>query len=241
MHKTPIVLAALFLLLFLGLAATARSYALYYDCSGTQDTALVVMNSGGEATHFTLKLYDAYGARLDPKADSWDLAPFESGYLILSDLIDRGEARFGLALIETPGLLTVGVETFEKEVWLGSDNIVDAVPEAGAHTTYWYGLNYSNTPKQTTGIVIANPNTSIVAGVLFLYSSAGNLEKKLDFVLEPHETDYHPSTTLVPVSDAMWGVLDVKATAPIVLAAEYFNAAGALLNVDQSTHFYYVE
>jgi hypothetical protein len=41
--------------------------------------------------------------------------------------------------------------------------------------------------------------------------------------------------------ESMWGALDVKATGPIVIAAEYINADGYLLNVDQIAHFYYSE
>ncbi len=241
MHRERVILVVCVCVLVLGLAAWARSYALYYDCSGTHDTALVVMNSGGQDTHFTLKLYDAYGARLDPKADSWDIAAYASGYLVLSDLIPSGETHFGLAIIETPGLLVIGVETAEEGIWRASENILDAVPEDAAHTYYWYGLNYSNTAKQQTGIILVNPNPSPAAGTLFLYDSRGTLEKKLEFVLDPHETDYYASSTLLPVGDTLWGVLDVKATALLVLAAAYFNDSGTLLNIDQVTRFYYSE
>lgn len=86
-----------------------------------------------------------------------------------------------------------------------------------------------------------NPSASPAAGTLFVYNSRGALQKALDFVLDPHETNYYASSTLLPVGDAMWGVVDVKATAPLVLAAAYFNDAGTLLNIDQVTHFYYVE
>jgi len=240
-HRQRVVFVALLVVLVASLAAAARSYALYYDCSGTHDTALVVMNSGGQATHFTLKLYDAYGARLDPQADSWDIAAYASGYLVLSDLIRPGESHFGLALVETPGLLTIGVETAEGGVWRASENIQDAVPEDAAHTYYWYGLNYSNTAKQQTGIILVNPSPSPAAGTLFLYDSRGNLEKKLEFVLDPHETDYYASSTLLPVGDTLWGMLDVKATALLVLAAAYFNDSGTLLNIDQVTRFYHAE
>lgn len=241
MKTGSVGLAALLFLAAVGLVAGGTSYALYYDCSGVEDTALVVMNSGGEATYYTLKIYDAYGTRLDPRADSWELEPYESEYHVLSDLIAPGEATFGLVLIETPGLLTVGVETFENETWCGSDNIEGAFPEEEGYTYYWYGLNYSSTPEQTTGIVIANPNPSPAAGTLFLYDSFGDLKKEIEFSLDPHETNYYHAPSLLGVADALWGAVDVKAIIPILIAAEYFDSSDVLLNVDQVTHFYYAE
>jgi hypothetical protein len=241
MRRDRVCLAAALLILSVSFAAGAGTYALYYDLSGARDTALVVMNSGGQATHFTLKLYDAYGARLDPKADSWDVAAYASTYLVLSSLVATGQTHFGLCLLETPGLLTIGVETAENGTWRASENMLDAVAESGGYTYYWYGANYSNTPKQKTGIAVVNPSASPAAGTLFLYDSSGNVQKALDFVLDPHETNYYALETILPVAETMWGVADVKATAALVLATAYVNEAGTLLNVDQEVRPYYTE
>ena len=240
--KKGLIGATLVFLIVVGLfgAAYANTYALYYTCVGTQDTHLVIMNSGGFDTYYTLKVYDAYGTLLD--ATSGDLTPFESDYQILSDLAGNGDTSWGLALIETPAIITIGVETFEDGYWRASDNIVDAVPEDSSYTTYyWYGLNYSNTSTQSTGIGIINPNDVPAAATLFLYDSYGALQKTLDVLLDPHETDYYEASALVSLMESMWGALDVKATVPIVIAAEYINTDGYLLNVDQIAHFYYSE
>ena len=230
---------ALLLVAGIGVITVARTYALYYDCSQDQDTSLVVMNSYGAETYYTVKIYDAYGSLLE--AISGDLVGFESDYHILSGLIDWGETTWGLVLVETPKILTIGVETFVNGAWSSSDNIVDAVPEDIDYTYYWYGLNYSNTPDQTTGIVIVNPNDFPAAATLFIHDSFGVQQEAIDVVLDPHETDYYNSTTILDVAIHMWGVVDVKATVPIVIAAEYFGVDGVLLNVDQIAHFYYCE
>ncbi len=240
--KKGLIGATLVFLTVIGLfgAAYANTYALYYTCAGTQDTHLVIMNSGGFDAHYMLKVYDAYGTLLD--AISGDLTPFESDYQILSDLAGNGDTSWGLALIETLAIITIGVETFEDGYWCASDNIVDAVPEDSSYTTYyWYGLNYSNTSTQSTGIAIVNPNNLPTAATLFLYDSYGVLQKTLDVLLNPHETDYYDASSLVSLMESMWGALDVKATGPIVIAAEYIDADGYLLNVDQIAHFYYSE
>jgi hypothetical protein len=240
--KKGLIGATLVLLICIGFFGVAypNTYALYYTCARNQDTHLVIMNSGGSDTYYTLKVYDAYGDLLD--ATSGDLTPFESDYQILSDLAGNGDTSWGLALIETPAILTIGVETFEEGYWRASDNIVDAVPEdSGSITYYWYGLNYSNTSSQSTGIAIVNPNGFPAAATVFIYDSYGNLKETFDIVLDPHETDYYNSMALVALSQEMWGIVDVKATVPIVIAAEYISADDVLLNVDQIAHFYYSE
>jgi hypothetical protein len=234
-----VVMGVVLLVAILAVGASARIYAAYYDCSGTRDTGLVVMNSGGSDTYYTIKIYDAYGTLLE--AVSGDLSAYQSGYHRLSSLIEWGDTTWGLVLIDTPGLLTVGVETFDQDAWLSSDNVSYWTPSKAEYKRYWYGLNYANTSEQATVIVVANPNDSAAQGSLFLYSSLGDLEKKVDFDLEPHEANFYRSFDLLGVEDKMWGVLDVEAPVPLLVAVEYFNADGALLNVDQMGYAYYVE
>jgi len=223
----------------IGIIAFPNSYALYYACTQEQDTALVIMNSGGSDTFYTIKVYDAYGTLLEATSD--DLAGFESNYQRLSDLITISGSTWGLALIETRGILTIGVETFINDQWYSSDNILDPIPDNAEYTYHWYGLNYSNTTDQTTGIAIVNPSNSPAAATVFIYDSFGTPQKQIDIVLDPHETDYYDSADILGTADSMWGVVDIKATVPLVAAAEYFNADKLLLNVDQISHYYYCE
>ncbi len=222
-----------------GLAASADTYAFYYATAGEQGTGVVIMNSGGSQTHYMLKVYDAYGSLLD--AISGDLEAFESDYISLSTLAGRGDKSWGLALIESPAILTLGVETYVGETWLSSDNVTDPIPVDLGETYYWYGLNYSNTADQTTGLAIVNPNDGPAAATLYIYDALGNQQKTLDIVLDSHETDYYNLDSLVSRDQGMWGIVDVQATVPVVIAAEYFDGDGYLLNVDQMVYFYYAE
>lgn len=223
----------------IGVIAFSNNYALYYACTQEQDTALVIMNSGGSDTYYTIKVYDAYGTLLEAVSD--DIVAYESNYQPLSDLVTIGSSTWGLVLINTPGLLTIGVETFINDQWHSSDNILDPVPDDPGYTYYWYGLNYSNTADQTTGIAILNPSSSPAAATIFIYDCFGSPQEQIDLVLDPHETDYYDSADILGMADSMWGVVDIKATVPLIAAAEYFNADYLLLNVDQISHYYYAE
>ena len=227
------------LLTGVGVGLNAAEYALYYACTDTQDTALVIMNSGGKATYYTIKVYDAYGTLLE--AASGDLNGYESDYQVLSDLVGTGDTNWGLAIVESPGILTIGIETFVNGGWQASENVTDPVNGGNGATYYWYGLNYANTADQASGVAVVNPYDSPVAGTLFVYDSFGNQVDSTDILLDPHESDYFALRNLVSQSDSMWGVIDIKATAPIIVAGEYFAADGTLLNVDEITRFYYSE
>jgi len=239
--KKGMIVGVLTFALFVGIGwlGFGDTYAVYYATAGDQDTGLVIMNSGGSETDYLLQVYDAYGVLLD--AVTGDLDPFESDYVSLSTLAGNDETSWGLALVESPAILTFGVETYIGETWLASDNVTDPIPVDLDETYYWYGLNYSNTESQRTGLAIVNPNDGPASATVYLYDSLGRLENSIDIVLEPHETDYYDLETLLAVDKGMWGIVDVRATEPVVLAAEYLDADGYLLNVDQVVYFYYSE
>ena len=234
-------LFAIVILLSLGIAVsvTGAEYAVYYASTDSQDTALVIMNSGGKETYYTLKVYNAYGTLID--AVSGDLDGFESDYKVISDIVGHKDTNWGLAIIETPGILTLGIETFVNDGWQASENVTDPVTGGNGATYYWYGLNYANTSDQATGIAVVNPYDTPVAGTLFVYDSFGNKVYSTDILLDPHESEYYALRELVSKEDSMWGAVDLKMTAPVVVAGEYFASDGTLLNVDEITRFYYSE
>ena len=217
----------------------AYSYGVYYASYADQDTAFVIMNSGGSSTYYTLKVYDAGGSLID--AVSGDLEPFESDYQILSDIAGTTNTSWGLALLETPGIMTIGVETFIGGSWMASDNIVDSIPDTKDYSYYWYGLNYSNTSSQKTGIAIVNPNGSPAAATLKFYDAQGQMQYTADVVLDPHQTKYYLTSDILTVSTSMWGALDVRGTMPLIVTAEYFTSDGKLMNIDQISHAYFNE
>ena len=239
--KKGLIVTLLLVLSISTLAAVsyAYSYGIYYASYANQDTALVIMNSGGQNTYYTLKVYNAYGSLVD--AVSGDLVSFESDYKVLSDIAGTTDTSWGLILLETPGIVTVGVETFISGQWVASDNVIDPIPDTSDYSYYWYGLNYSNTSEQHTGIAIVNPNDVPAGATLKFYDSVGNMQYTVDVVLNPHETEYYLTSDILTVSTAMWGTLDVRGTMPLIVTAEYFTGDGNLMNVDQITHAYFNE
>ncbi len=239
--KKGFIVTILAVLLMAASAAVgyAYNYGVYYASYADQDTALIIMNSGGQDTYYTLKVYDAYGSLID--AVSGDLDPFESDYKVLSDIAGTTDTSWGLVLLQTPNILTVGVETFISDHWMSSDNVIDPIPDTKDYSHYWYGLNYSNTSGQKTGIAIVNPNDSSAGATLKFYDAQGQMQYTTDVVLDPHETEYYMTSDILTVSDGMWGALDVRGTMPLIVTAEYFTGDGTLMNVDQITHTYFNE
>lgn len=239
MKKGYITMLSLLLVAAFAAAGYAHSYGVYYASYADQDTAFVIMNSGGSDTYYTLKVYDANGVLID--AVSGDLDPFESDYQILSDVAGTTDTSWGLALLDTPGIITIGVETFTGDNWIASDNTVDSIPETKDYSYYWYALNYSNTSTQRTGIAVVNPNGAPAAATLKFYDSLGQMQYTVDVVLDPHETEYYLTSDILTISTSMWGALDVRGTMPLIITAEYFTGDGKLMNVDQISHAYFNE
>ncbi len=236
------IMITMLLVLFAALSSVATcgyTYGVYYASFADQDTALVIMNSGGSSTYYTLKVYDSRGSLID--AVSEDLEPFESDYRIMSNIAGITDNSWGLAILETPGILTIGVETFIGEDWLASDNVIDPIPDTIDYSYYWYGLNYSNTSSQATGIAIVNPNDSPAAATLTFYDSSGEIQYTDDVILDPHQTEYCLTSEVLSSMASMWGALDVRGTMPLILVAEYFSGDETLVNVDQITHAYFSE
>ena len=233
------VLMAILVVAAVVAVVTAREYAVYYASTTNQDTGLIITNTGGEKVSYVLTVYDAYGKLL--ARTTKELAGYESDYHLVSDLVGSKDDNWGLATVETTGIMSIGIDTIVNGTRRSSTNVYAPLSVVSGSTYYWYSLNYANSSDESTGVAIVNPLDSPVAGTLYVYDAAGNQENATSFLLDPHEADYYPLHKLVDVGDTMWGVVDIKATAPIVIGGEYFDAAGKLLNVDEITRFYYSE
>ncbi len=223
----------------IALVVSAEEYAFYYACTAHQDTGVVIMNTSGDTANYVLKVYDAYGKSIARTTN--ELAGYESDYHLLSDLVGSKDTNWGLAVVETTRIMSIGVDAIIDGVQRSSDNVSAPLLNGATQTYYWYSLNYANTSDEITGVAVVNPFDSPAAGTLYVYDAAGDQKNSTDFLLDPHESDYYSLSDLVSTEDTMWGVVDIKATVPIIVAGEYFNANGDLLNVDEITEFYYRE
>ena len=234
-----IIALVLTAILVVAVVGAAHEYAIYYASTPHQDTGLIITNTGGKTVDYVLMVYDAYGKLLARTTNQ--ITGYESDYHLVSDLVGSKDDNWGLAVVETTGIMSIGIDTIVDETRRASTNVSTPLTTGSGRTYYWYSLNYANTSDESTGIAVVNPLDSPVAGTLYVYDAAGNQKNSTSFLLDPHEADYYSLDKLVDVGDTMWGVVDIKATMPIVVAGEYFDAAGKLLNVDEVTTFYYSE
>ncbi len=236
--------AALVLLLSLSIAVAGRTYQSYYTCLPGSVTALVITNASvyehDEA--YTLTLYDAEGAILHTHVGG--LTSYESVVLFLTDLVENpGELSWGAAIIESNVLLLAGVWIGTEDQWVSVSNIrTQTLSTQGLDIAYfWYGANYANTENRRTGIAVVNPGETGLTGTAFVYDSAGVLQNYSDFALGAHGSAFFRPETVFPVGENSWGLIDIRSTAPILVASEYYDAMGTLLDIDIIDTVYYLQ
>jgi hypothetical protein len=88
---------------------------------------------------------------------------------------------------------------------------------------------------------VINPGESVITGTAFIYDSEGSLQNSSDFTLRPHGAAYFNPESVFPIGEDSWGLIDVRSTHPIVIASEYFDANGILLDIDIIDTVYYLQ
>ncbi len=237
-------LVGLVLVLSLSISATARTITTYYTCLPGTVTAVVLTNASAydHEEAFTLTMYDAEGALLQTLTK--DLDSYQSIVVFLNDLIDEpNEFSWGSLIIESDILLQAGLWLGTEATWVSISNLqVQTMSINGLDIIYyWYGANYANTESRRTGIGIINPSDSAITGTAYIYDSAGELLNHSDFSLLPHGAAYFKPESVFPIGKDSWGLIDIRATAPIVVASEYYDANGTLLDADVIDTVYYLQ
>lgn len=237
-------LIAITLGLLMSMSVAGRTYQSYYTCLPGLVTAIVVTNASAyeheEAFHLTL--YDAEGSIIHTRTAS--LTPYESIVVFLNDVIDEpGELSWGSWVIESNILLLAGVWIGTEEEWISISNIrAQTLSTEGFDIAYyWYGANYANTENRQTGIAVINPGATSISGTAFVYDSLGELQSYSDFTLAPHSSAFFKPQSVFPVGENSWGLIDIRATEPITVVSEYYDADGTLLDVDIIDSVYYLQ
>ena len=238
------LLVGFILILLLSVAATARTYTSYYTCLPGSVTAVVVTNASvyehNEA--FTLTLYDAEGTLIHTAVSA--LQSYESVVYFLNDFVEQpNEFSWGSLVIESNVLLLTGVWIGTETEWVSISNVQaqTLLTEGLDIAYYWYGANYANTENRQTGIAVINPGESTVTGTAFIYDSAGTLQNHSDFTLAPHGSAFFRPESVFPIGEDAWGLIDIRSTSPIVVASEYYDSNGVLLDVDIVDTVYYLQ
>jgi len=225
------------LLSFLSLSvlSEARTFTAYYSCLPGTVTAVALTNASAYDSEeaFTLTLYDAEGTLL--QTITRGLASYQSIVLFLNDFVEEPDKfSWGSLNIESSILLQAGLWIGTETAWVSVINLqvqLLSAEELGV-VYYWYGANYANTENRRTGIGIINPGDDTITGTAYFYNAAGELRNPSDFTLSPHRSAYFVPETVFPVDKELWGLIDIRATAPLVVVSEYYDADRRLLDVD---------
>ena len=238
------LLAGFILILLLSVSTAARTYTSYYTCLPGSITAIVVTNASvyDHEEAFTLTLYDAGGDVAHTITSG--LKSYESVVYFLNDYFENpDEFSWGSVVIESNVLLLTGVWIGTETEWISISNVqAQTLSTEGLDIAYyWYGANYANTENRRAGIAVINPGESVITGPAFIYDSAGSLQNYSDFTLAPHASAFFRPESVFPIGEDSWGLIDIRSTSPIVVASEYYDANGALLDVDIIDTVYYLQ
>jgi len=220
------------------------TYSTHYDCTPGRTTALVITNASDYTLEegYVLRLYGPDGRLLQEV--SGGLTEYESTVLLLNEIVEPADATcWGLAQVESSLLLVLGTWIGEADHWVAVINTGTSLLQSGASgaMVYWYSLNFANTENRRTGIELLNPHTEAVAGAVDLYDALGKHLASEEFELEPHQADYFSPEATFPIADTMWGIVDLRAAKPLLMVGEYFDADGALFDVDIADAPYYLQ
>ena len=232
------------LALSLSVSATAGTFTTYYSCLPGTVTAVTLTNASAYDSEegFTLTLYDAEGTLLQTIIRGLD--SYQSIVLFLNDFVEEpNEFSWGSLNIESNLLLQAGLWLGTETTWVSVINLqAQSLSTKGLDVIhYWYGANYANTEKRRTGIGIINPGDDTIAGTVYVYDASGELQNHSDFALSPHRSAYFNPEAEFPIDKELWGLIDIRANAPIVVASEYYDEEGQLLDVDVIDSVYFLQ
>ncbi|MCK5246041.1 hypothetical protein KAR02_04045 [Candidatus Bipolaricaulota bacterium] len=237
-------LVGFILVMPLSLSTAARTITTYYTCLPGTVTAVVLTNASAyeHEEAFTLTMYDAGGSVAHTSTGGLD--SYQSMVYFLNDFVDEpNEFSWGSLIIESSILLQAGLWLGTETDWVSVSNLqAQSLSTEGLDIVYyWYGASYANTENRRAGIGLINPSDSTVMGTAYIYDSAGSLQNSSAFTLLPHGASYFNPESVFPIGKDSWGLIDIRATAPIVVACEYFDADRTLLDVDVIDTVYFLQ
>lgn len=227
------VLCGLAIISMSGIAQRDR-YCIYYDLSGDQDTAIIILNMEQYVAYFTIRVYDYTGKLL--WSDMVSIMGYHSKMYHLSEKIARGRDKWGIVTLETDSDSILSVSAlYTCKGKLISVRTVDEIPTAGGHRYYWYSAFVYKTEDDWVGFIISNPWFTSVSVRYYIYSADGSTLDSKTITLSPNASYFRSLGELPEFA----GILDVRAGNPIVLAIEYYaNYAKDLYTIDLITETY---
>jgi hypothetical protein len=226
------------------LPSAGTTYALYHESIAGRQTAVVLTNVDDVQASYAVSVYDADGSIIGDTAGA--LTAYASTVIFLRDVleVEPGTGReWGLVRIDTPTYLSAASWIGSATDWLTVENtaIPTIDPSRDDYSYYWFTVNYANTETRRTTVAITNPYGHSVHGTLWVYDALGEQQLSRDFVLSPRASQYYVLEEALVVADSVWGMVDVRASAPVLLVAEYLDENGALIDLDMPALYYFVQ
>jgi hypothetical protein len=237
--KRILLLVALsFIVLPVSTNAALKTYACYYDLSRDQDTEITIMNLGTGTASYTLRVFDQSGDQI--YVTNRMLSAGESDFFRLGQEIGHGPYYWGVVIIETQedNFLSLAAEYYMDQEIVSIDNIIEHVPFRSSGRDYWYCIYHVNVGVSSTGLIVMNPWWEPTTVTVYVRDESGDVIYQDRITLSDHEADYLDLEDLIGQSPYTWGLIDIKADIPIVLACEYYYRGGSALEIDNVVDFY---
>lgn len=221
--------------------ALGRTYVAYHDSTEGHNTALVLTNVANESVSVEVIAYDSAGTPI--ASTEVNLSGFASEAIFLEELVEEASGlAWGLVSAETEGRIALASWVGVDGAWLSIENtsVPLTLPETYDVSGYWITTNYANTASRSTALSLVNPFDAQAAGKIYVYNAEGEAQAALPFELEPRTSAFVLLSEELDMGSTMWGMVDVSCDAPILLVAEYLDAAGNLIDIDVVTSFYLV-
>ena len=207
-------------------------YTIYYFRVGNYSTAVSVSNMGEEDAKVDAKVFDRNGNVL--WHGSFNLAPYSSRLIDVSELFESSDESWGLFLAESEGLLNLFAVYKDDEEPFAVDQVIEPIQQLKDATYYWYSVGYVNKEDFGMGLIFMNPNPRPVQVYAWVKDSSGETLWELEGTLQPFSSAF---VDLSEYAKGEYGVLDVRADLPINLATEFY-FGGDIWTVDNIVDWY---
>jgi len=224
------------------LLTTGRSFALYHESMPEHSTAVVVTNLDSVVTSVAFSVYDAYGALQSRSEIVLDAQASEA--LFIDGMIEAVVGTtWGLVSAETEGHVAFGVWIAVDGAWRCVENVATALldPTDLPYSAYWYTVDYASTGSRKSQVGVVNPWSEPVSAEMEVHDASGAIAAHFGLNLDGHASGFYDLSGGLGTDSMLWGSVVVRATAPVLLVAEYRDDASTLIDIDMTTKFFFIE
>jgi len=232
-------------------ADSARTYAVYFDCTSGRETAVRILNPDAAPVEYTLSFHEPLGATLGETAGS--LGPYQETSLSVRELLandweslvcpdpenERQHiqpslelCRGGLAFVEATGSLVLEVSFADGNRAPVSLTIDQAVEIGQPHAYHFYAVPFTERDTHTR-LSVLNPQPHTSSVTISLYDPAGGLVGMGSAATRSLGASTFDVADLLVERRETAGIIEIYAPFPLAICVEYLDVEGTLL---RATH-----